>query len=210
MSQSPSPPPPPPLRRTDAHSLARRLPIQRTDDQPLARKLPVDRPAQAGHGDDAAGREDTGTAATAMAPPRGGTAPERPDAGEQVTAGLPGQPASRSAPSYDGWSRLHSSSLQLNLATVELVVSPFETFVELGRFQQALAGLPGVRAVQPRRLQRGMLQLRVECRASTELLDGLAAHWPSPFRLVSCEPYRVEIALDGHRGPDGHGREDEG
>jgi len=197
-----SEPQPPPIRRVDTTSLARRLPVRRSDDQPLARTLPVDRPAE--RGDNAPGHE--GLPPSPASPMRIATAAlaervEQPGA-RIAGAGLTGDERSPvSASAHASWSRLHSSSLQLNLATVKLVVSPFETFVELGRFQPALSGLPGVRAVRPRRLQRGVLQLRIECRTSTELLDGLAAHWPFPFRLISCEPYRVEIVLDDRRAP---------
>jgi hypothetical protein len=84
----------------------------------------------------------------------------------------------------------------LNLQTVEFVASPFRSFRDVGRFQNALANLPGVQAVQPRQLQQGVLQLRVECRSATELLAALADAYSVLFYLVAQEPHQVEIVFD--------------
>jgi hypothetical protein len=89
-----------------------------------------------------------------------------------------------------------AASHKLNLPALELIASPFHSFREIGRFQQTLATLPGVQTVQPRQLQRGILQLRVECRSAREMLRALSTDYPTPFCLVSQEMHQVEIAFD--------------
>lgn len=84
----------------------------------------------------------------------------------------------------------------VNLQTTELIASPFRSFREIGLFQQTLATVAGVQAVQPRRLQQGALQLRVECRSTSAMLSALAAEYPTPFYLVSQQPHQVEITFD--------------
>jgi hypothetical protein len=89
-----------------------------------------------------------------------------------------------------------SMSHQLNLPAIELIASPFHSFREIGRFQQTLSTLPGVQSVQPRQLQRGILQLRVECRNAREMLRALSTDYPTSFSLVSHEMHQVEIVFD--------------
>jgi len=86
----------------------------------------------------------------------------------------------------------------LNLTTIELVVSPFHSFQQVGRFQQMLSSIPTVQAVRPRSLQQGILQLRVECQRSTDLLNTLSeACTPSfPFRVLSHEAHRIELVFE--------------
>jgi hypothetical protein len=84
----------------------------------------------------------------------------------------------------------------LNLPALELIASPFHSFREIGRFQQTLSTLPGVQAVQPRQLNRGILQVRVDCRNAREMLRALSTDYPTPFSLVSHEMHQVEIAFD--------------
>lgn len=84
----------------------------------------------------------------------------------------------------------------LNLQTLEFIASPFRSFREIGKFHQTLAALPGVYSVQPRQLQRGSLQLRVECRSSSDLLDGLGVAYHFPFHLVSQESHQIEIMFE--------------
>jgi uncharacterized protein (TIRG00374 family) len=91
----------------------------------------------------------------------------------------------------------------LNLMTVELVVSPFFSFQQIGRFQQMLSSIPTVQAIRLRSLQQGILQVRVECQRATDLLDSLSkACKPSvPFRVLSHEAHRIELVFEdeGHR-----------
>jgi hypothetical protein len=84
----------------------------------------------------------------------------------------------------------------LTLTSIELLVAPFPSFREVGRFHQTLAGLPSVRDVHLRRLQHGTLQMRVECSSSGALIDELEQSWAEPFRIVAHEPHRIELALD--------------
>ncbi len=82
--------------------------------------------------------------------------------------------------------------------SVELVVSPFSSFRAVGHFQQILAGAPHVQATRLRRLQQGVLQIRVECRGSTELIEGLreACQDSFRFRVQSQEVHRIEVVLE--------------
>jgi hypothetical protein len=84
----------------------------------------------------------------------------------------------------------------LTLASIEMLVSPFPSFRDVGRFHQTLAALPSVRAVQLRRLQHGTMQVRVECRSAAALIDELAEACERPFRIIAQEPHCIEIALD--------------
>ena len=91
--------------------------------------------------------------------------------------------------------RQYASRRLPELAHVELVVSPFATFREVGRFQQALASLPDVSNVQVRHLHRGTLQVRVQCQGTARLLHALADAYAHPFDVLSREPHRIEIVL---------------
>lgn len=84
----------------------------------------------------------------------------------------------------------------LDLGAVELVASPFTSFREVGRFQQALASIPSVRSVHPRQLGRGALHLRVNCQVSADLTTALEAAYDVPFRVVAQSAYRLEIAFE--------------
>jgi uncharacterized protein (TIRG00374 family) len=86
----------------------------------------------------------------------------------------------------------------LNLMTVELVVSPFHSFQQIGRFQQMLSSIPSVHAIRLRSLQQGILQVRVECQRATDLLGSLSeACGPSvPFRVLSHEAHRIEVVFE--------------
>jgi hypothetical protein len=86
----------------------------------------------------------------------------------------------------------------LNLTTIELVVSPFHSFQQIGRFQQMLSSIPTVQAVRPRSLQQGILQFHVECQRSTDLLGTLSeVCTPSfPFRILSHEAHRIELVFE--------------
>jgi hypothetical protein len=83
----------------------------------------------------------------------------------------------------------------LELAHVELVVSSFSSFREVGRFQRVLASLPDVGSIQVRHLQHGTLQVRVQCQGMAKLLRALEAASPRPFDVLSEEPHRIEIVL---------------
>jgi hypothetical protein len=84
-----------------------------------------------------------------------------------------------------------------NLNSVEIVASPFSSFREVGRFQQALSDIPSVQAVHLRRLQHGVLQVRIEYRSSSDLLDALCDAFSSSFsfRVLSHEAHRIEIVF---------------
>jgi len=86
----------------------------------------------------------------------------------------------------------------LQTTSVELIVSPFSSFRAVGHFQQILAGASGVHAARLRRLQHGVLQMRVECRDSTELIEGLrdACQHSFRFRVQSQEVHRIEVVLE--------------
>ncbi|MDB5059732.1 MAG: hypothetical protein JWO59_3204 [Chloroflexi bacterium] len=83
----------------------------------------------------------------------------------------------------------------LELAHVEVVVSSFTSFREVGHFQQMLAGLPNVGSILVRHLRHGTLQVRVEYRGTTKLLEALEGAYPRRFDVLSQEPYRIEIVL---------------
>ena len=93
----------------------------------------------------------------------------------------------------------------LTLTSVELLVAPFHSFRDVGRFHQLLAALPSVRSVHLRRLQCGTLQMRVECAGSPALIDELEQCWRVPFHIVAHEPHRIELALDAARDHVGAG-----
>lgn len=86
----------------------------------------------------------------------------------------------------------------LQTTSVELVVSLFSSFRAVGRFQQILADAPGVHAARLRRLQHGVLQMRVECRGSAELIENLrdACQHSFRFRVQSQEVHRIEVVLE--------------
>lgn len=84
----------------------------------------------------------------------------------------------------------------LNLQTLELLAFPFRSFRDVGTFHETVANLPSVRSVQPRHLQDGALQIRVECASSRDLLTGLSEAYHLPFSVVHRETHRIEIALE--------------
>lgn len=85
----------------------------------------------------------------------------------------------------------------LHLTSVELVVSPFTSFRDVERFLEILARIPDVRGRHLRRLQRGALQVRVECHGSTGLIAALRGAYPqSFFHLQPHDPHRVEVLLE--------------
>lgn len=84
----------------------------------------------------------------------------------------------------------------LDLTTIELLCSPFRSFREIGRFHEVVAALPGVKSVQPRRVQDGAFQIRVECGSSRDLLTALAGAYDRPFSIAHHEMHRIEIALE--------------
>jgi hypothetical protein len=98
--------------------------------------------------------------------------------------------------------RRSGSPTVLTLPSIELVVSPFPTFREVGWFHQQLESLPCVRVVHLRRIQHGALQLRVECTGTGELLEELGAALNTPFGIISHEPHRIELLLYGSAGHD--------
>lgn len=85
-----------------------------------------------------------------------------------------------------------------DLTSVELVVSSFRTFRDVGRFHEVLLAAPDVQAAYLRRLQHGVLQIRVEYRSMAglpEILRNVCA--PAfPFRVISHEAHRIEVALE--------------
>jgi len=83
-------------------------------------------------------------------------------------------------------------------ATVELLVSPFDSFQSVGHFQRVLDSTPGVHATRLRRLQHGALQVRVACHNSTDLIESLrdTCRHSFRFRIQSQDDHRVEVVLE--------------
>lgn len=86
----------------------------------------------------------------------------------------------------------------VNLTSVELLASSFSSFREVGHFHLMLLSIPRVRAVHLRRLQQGVLQVRVEGQSTADLLEALSEACESlfPFRIVSHEAHRLVIVFE--------------
>jgi hypothetical protein len=80
-------------------------------------------------------------------------------------------------------------------AFVELVVSSFHSFREVGRFQRALASVPEAGSIRVRHVHQGTLQVSVQCRSAGSLLRSLAAAYERSFTVLTREPHRIELAL---------------
>ena len=80
-------------------------------------------------------------------------------------------------------------------AFVELVVSSFRSFREVGTFQRALASVPEAGSIRVRHLHQGTLQVSVQCRSAGSLLRSLASAYERSFTVLAREPHRIELAL---------------
>ena len=80
-------------------------------------------------------------------------------------------------------------------AFVELIVSSFKSFREVGGFQRALASIPEAGSIRVRHLHQGKLQVSVQCRSAGTLLRSLATVYDRSFKVLAREPHRVELAL---------------
>ena len=80
-------------------------------------------------------------------------------------------------------------------AFVDLVVSSFKSFQEVGGFQRALASIPEAGSIRVRHLHHGTLQVSVQCRSAGSLLRSLASAYERSFTVRAREPHRIELAL---------------
>ncbi len=80
-------------------------------------------------------------------------------------------------------------------AFVELVVSSFKSFRDVGGFQRALASLPEAGSIRVRQLHQGTLQVSVQCGSAGSLLRSLAAVYERAFTVLAREPHRIELSL---------------
>jgi hypothetical protein len=80
-------------------------------------------------------------------------------------------------------------------AFVELIVSSFKSFREVGGFQRALASIPEAGSIRVHHLHQGKLQVSVQCLSAGTLLRSLATVYDRSFKVVAREPHRVELAL---------------
>lgn len=80
-------------------------------------------------------------------------------------------------------------------AFVDLVVSTFKSFREVGGFQRALASIPEAGNIRVRQLHQGKLQVSVQCRSAGGLLRSLSAAYERSFKVLAREPHRIELEL---------------
>ena len=80
-------------------------------------------------------------------------------------------------------------------AFVDLVVSSFKSFQEVGGFQRALASIPEAGSIRVRHVHHGTLQVSVQCRSAGSLLRSLASVYERSFTVRAREPHRIELAL---------------
>jgi hypothetical protein len=80
-------------------------------------------------------------------------------------------------------------------AFVELIISCFKSFRDVGGFQRALASIPEAGSIRVRHVHQGKMQVSVQCRSVGTLLRSLASAYERPFTVIAREPHRVELAL---------------
>lgn len=80
-------------------------------------------------------------------------------------------------------------------AFVELVVSSFKSFREVGGFQRALASIPEAGSIRVRHFHQGTLQVSVQCRSTGALLRSLATAYERSFSVLAREAHRIELTL---------------
>jgi phage shock protein A len=76
-----------------------------------------------------------------------------------------------------------------------VIAHPFARFSDLGQFQSAVQGLPGVEGVRVRRFAQGILEMRVDYEGQAPLI-GLLRDLPIDFEeILQEEPFQLRVRL---------------